>query len=107
MPTKILIDTDAPIVGFCLGTVTESVAMDNKQEPEKELIDTFERIVHQDFPNPRRVGCPGRQALLEFALHPANTNLSPLLAHIRQCAPCFDELKELRKKQINGNVRRW
>src|SRR5580692_565675 len=28
----------------------------------------------------------------------AETQLAHLLAHIRQCAPCFDELKELRQK---------
>jgi hypothetical protein len=83
-------------VGFCLSILAEPAPMDN----EKELIDTFDRVVHQDFPNSQRVGCPGREALLEFAQYSTNTAIPQLLLHIRQCAPCFDELKELRKSRI-------
>jgi len=80
--------------GILLEHACESAPMDN----EKELIDTFDRVVHQDFPNPQRVGCPGREALVELAQHPTNTELPKLMLHVRQCAPCFDELKELRQK---------
>jgi len=83
-------------VGFCLSILAEPAPMDN----EKELIDTFDRVVHQDFPNSQRVGCPGREALVELARCSTHTELPQLLLHIRQCAPCFDELKELRKSRI-------
>jgi len=63
---------------------------------EKELLDAFDRVVHEDFPNPQHNGCPGRQVLLKLAQQPADRQLAHLLAHIRQCAPCFDELKDLR-----------
>jgi hypothetical protein len=65
---------------------------------EKELLDALDRVVHEDFPNPQRVACPGREVLLKLAHQAADTQLAPLLAHIRQCAPCFDELQELRQK---------
>jgi hypothetical protein len=65
---------------------------------EKELLDAFDRVVHEDFPNPQRIACPGREFLLKLAQQPADTQLAHLLAHIRRCAPCFDELKELRQK---------
>lgn len=65
---------------------------------ETELFDAFDRVVHQDFPNPERIACPGREALVKLAQQPADTQLVHLLAHIRQCAPCFDELKELRRR---------
>jgi hypothetical protein len=65
---------------------------------EKELLDAFDRVVHEDVPNPQRVACPGREVLLKLAHLAAVTQLAPLLAHIRQCAPCFDEMKELRQK---------
>jgi hypothetical protein len=64
----------------------------------KELLDAFDRVVHEDFPNPQRIACPGREVLLKLARQPADTQLAHLLAHIRQCAPCFDELKELRQE---------
>ena len=67
---------------------------------EKDLINAFENVVHRDFPHPERVGCPGREVLAQLARLPADTHLSRLLEHVRKCAPCFDELKELRKGRM-------
>ncbi len=67
-------------------------------DSEKELLDAFARVVHEDFPNPGRIACPGREVLLKLVRQPADAQLADLLAHVRQCAPCFDELKELRQK---------
>ena len=67
-------------------------------DSEKELLDAFDRVVHEDSPNPQRIACPGSEVLLKLARQPADTQLAHLLAHVRQCAPCFDELKELRRK---------
>jgi hypothetical protein len=64
---------------------------------EKELLDAFDRVVHQDYPNPRRINCPGSSALEKLAAVPEAHCSSSTLAHIRQCAPCFDELRELRR----------
>ena len=68
---------------------------------EKELLEAFERIIHEDFPNPQRVDCPGDEALLKLAEGSGDVQQTRLLAHIRQCAPCFDKLKELRRKLRN------
>jgi hypothetical protein len=68
---------------------------------EKELLEAFEKIIHEDFPNPQRIGCPGGDALQRLAEGSGPVQQRPLLAHIRQCAPCFDELKELRRKAQN------
>ena len=65
---------------------------------ETELVRSFEAIVHRDFPNPHRVGCPGRDSLVGLAACLGDAQSSLVLTHIRQCAPCFDELKELRRK---------
>lgn len=70
-------------------------------DSEKELLDAFDRVVHEDFPNPQRIDCPGHEALLKLAEGAAHVQLTHVLAHIRQCAPCFDELKELRSKTRN------
>jgi hypothetical protein len=67
-------------------------------DSEKELFDAFDRVVHEDFRNPQRIACPGREVLLKLAQRPADTQFASLLAHIGQCAPCFDDLKELRQK---------
>lgn len=68
---------------------------------EKELLEAFERIIHQDFPNPQRIGCPEDEALLKLAGGSGQVYQTHLLAHIRQCAPCFDKLKELRSQARN------
>ena len=70
-------------------------------EYEKELLDAFERVIHEDFPNPQRIGCPGRGALSKLAEGTRHVQQTRLLAHVRQCAPCFDELKELRREAEN------
>jgi hypothetical protein len=65
---------------------------------EKELLDAFDRVVHEDFPNPQHIDCPGREVLLKLAQQPADAQLYHLLDHVRRCAPCFDELKDLRRE---------
>jgi hypothetical protein len=65
---------------------------------EKELLEAFERVIHEDFPNPQRIGCPRGDTLWRLAEGSGHVQQTLLLAHIRQCAPCFDELKELRRK---------
>ena len=65
---------------------------------EKELLDAFDRVVHEDFSNPQHINCPGRQVLLKLAQQPADAQLYYLLDHVRRCAPCFDELKDLRRE---------
>ena len=65
---------------------------------ETDLIDAFEAMVHRDFPNPQRIGCPGRDSLAHFASSAGDPQSALILAHIRQCAPCLGELKELRRK---------
>ncbi|MGB7151867.1 MAG: hypothetical protein WBD45_22105, partial [Terriglobales bacterium] len=69
-----------------------------RMDLEKELLDAFDRVVHEDFPNPQHIECPGRQILLKLAQQPADAQLSHLLDHVRRCAPCFDELKDLRRE---------
>ena len=62
---------------------------------EKDLTEAFESLLHKDFPNSERVGCPGRDALTNLFASPQNPALSAILDHVRQCGPCFDELKKL------------
>jgi hypothetical protein len=69
-----------------------------RMDLEKELLDAFDRVVHEDFPNPQRIDCPERQVLLKFAQQLADDQLFHLLDHVRRCAPCFDELKDLRRE---------
>jgi hypothetical protein len=67
-----------------------------RQEELDDLIAAFDRTVHEERPNPQRVGCPGRPALTMLARESATLSSDSILEHIRNCAACVDELKELR-----------
>jgi hypothetical protein len=65
---------------------------------ETDLIDALEVIMHRDFPNPHRIGCPAYDSLTHPAAGIGDAQSALVVAHVRRCAPCFDELKELRTK---------
>ena len=62
-----------------------------------DLITAFDRLVHAEHPNAERVGCPGPTALAKLATKPEAFGTAPILDHVRECAPCLDELRELRQ----------
>jgi hypothetical protein len=67
-----------------------------RKEEIDDLIKAFERVVHEDHLNPERAGCPGRPALIALARDSRPLGSDSLLEHIRHCASCLSELKELR-----------
>lgn len=67
-----------------------------RKEDIDDLLAAFDRVVHQDQLNPERAGCPGRPALTALARDSQALGSDSLLEHIRNCAACLDELKELR-----------
>jgi hypothetical protein len=68
-----------------------------RKEELDDLIAAFGRRVHEEHPNPERVGCPGKPALTRLAREPAALGVDCILDHVRQCGTCLDELKRLRK----------
>ena len=75
----------------------ERLIVGRKEELE-ELVTAFGRRVHEEHPNPERVGCPERAALTRLAKEPVSVDAEPLLDHILQCAACLDELRDLRRE---------
>ena len=67
-----------------------------RREELDALIAAFGRRVQEEHPNPERVGCPGRAALTRLATEPEALGPDSILDHLRQCAACLDELRELR-----------
>jgi hypothetical protein len=74
----------------------EGSILDRKKELD-DLIAAFSRRVHEEHQNPARIGCPGLQDLTTLAEASATPGSESLLEHIRTCAPCLDELKQLRQ----------
>jgi len=89
---KIFIDTDhgswdsAGGATWQSGTPCSTWAC--RMDLEKELLDAFDRVVHEDFLNPQRLDCPGRQALLKLAQQPADAQLAHLLDHTSDRSGC-------------------
>jgi hypothetical protein len=63
---------------------------------EDKLIAAYERVLHADYPNPERMGCPGSEILRQLATSPETFTCQSTLEHLGRCAPCVDELKKLR-----------
>jgi hypothetical protein len=73
-----------------------SPALDAFDEMERELIRIFDDVLHSDYPNPERIGCPGTDVLYKLAISPEKFACQSTLRHLARCAPCVDELKQLR-----------
>lgn len=51
------------------------------------LVDAFERLVREQYPNPEGSGCPKPQTLRE--------RTTRNIAHIKKCWPCLEEYRRL------------
>ena len=68
-----------------------------RKEELDDLIAAFGCRVHEEHPNPERIGCPGRAALTRVATELEALGPDSILDHVRQCAACLDELRDLRR----------
>lgn len=62
------------------------------------------------YPNPDRIGCPGRATIEEVASLPLSSRHPAFQEHINRCSPCLAELLEIRgrnfqKKQRTKRIR--
>ena len=62
----------------------------------RDLHRQIQQMALQAYPNPDRVGCPGRPALEEIAALPLSSRHPLFQEHISRCSPCLAELLELR-----------
>jgi hypothetical protein len=64
----------------------------------KDLLAASEKVLQEDHPNPNREGCPERavlERLADFSVEDEPFD-PPVLLHIAECFPCFNELRQLR-----------
>jgi hypothetical protein len=69
------------------------------------MIEAFDRWIHATYPNPQRIGCPGKLALAELVVADTKFEDEYTLKHIGECAACLDDLTELRlefKRMMNS-----
>jgi hypothetical protein len=63
-------------------------------QEEKELLRSGEDVLRSDFPNPKRLGCPGTEILSTLASRSQSLTLTDrnrYLDHMTCCSPCFSE----------------
>jgi hypothetical protein len=75
---------------------SEVLNLGRKKELD-ELIAAFGRRARKEHSNSARIGCPGMPALTRLVTEPEALGRSSLLDHLRHCAACLDELRELRR----------
>jgi hypothetical protein len=70
----------------------------NVPRPNEELLRILRQTSLKGFPNPERKGCPDAEVLKTLALHPERISASdPIIEHVTQCSPCFEEMTRHRK----------
>ena len=63
---------------------------------EGDLVEALEQVVREEYPNPRRTGCPSEKELKRAASSPRRAS-QPVLDHIAVCADCLKEYDRLRR----------
>jgi hypothetical protein len=70
-----------------------------KHRDESRLLRVAIQVIHSDFPNPDRLGCPGRDALRAIERRRLSfPEAEDVVDHIATCAACFDEYTSNRRR---------
>ena len=81
-----------------------------KSLSEEALLGYLKQRLSNDFPNPKRIGCPPLEALERNAKHPIHADES-VSKHVGHCSPCYraysrllrQELARMRQKAAQSN----
>jgi len=66
---------------------------------ERRLLRLAIQAAKSDFPNPERLGCPGRGVLEAMARRRQSfPDAEDVIDHVATCAPCFDEYASSRRR---------
>jgi hypothetical protein len=63
---------------------------------EAVFIEAFDLLLKAEHANRERIGCPRLDALAQLATEPATFHDEVILVHLGRCAPCLQELIDLR-----------
>lgn len=75
---------------------------------ERHFLDLLAKSALNDYPNPERVGCPGREFLAALAFNRKSIPVTdPRLDHVVHCSPCFRELTEMKSVAKGRRNRIW
>lgn len=78
------------------------------QIDEKRILDALGRGLLNEFPNPERAGCPGRDVLKRIASHEMPlTEAEKWLDHLTSCSPCYRDFSQLQNAQERRRKQTW
>jgi hypothetical protein len=78
------------------------------ERDEKRILDALGRGLLNEFPNPERAGCPGRDVLKRIASHDMPlTEAEKWLDHLTSCSPCYRDFSQLKNAQELRRRRMW
>jgi len=75
---------------------------------EERILEVLSKGLSTEFPNPERVGCPGRATLEAMASHRMPlSEADKWLDHLGSCSPCFQEFTAIRSKRRTHRRFQW
>jgi len=64
------------------------------------------RGLRDEFPNPERIGCPGREIVAAIAAHKMPlSQAESYLDHLTSCSPCYRDFLQLQAEHRRGRTR--
>jgi hypothetical protein len=73
---------------------------------EKDVLAALGRGLRDEFPNPERVGCPGREVVAAIAAHRMPlSQAEPYLDHLGSCSPCYRDFLQLQTARRRRRTR--
>jgi hypothetical protein len=75
--------TDQELIRAAEQMIDDYLLGDIPRSEVSPLVDEFERLVREEYPNPERTGCPRSQTLRE--------RKAGNIDHIKKCWPCLEE----------------
>src|SRR4051812_44810991 len=77
------------------------MAENERNEPTPEQIKyVLQQSILRNYPNPERMGCPGRAAI-EAAAERRVPPEDPNWQHVRHCSPCYEEYLQARDRVLS------
>jgi len=70
-----------------------------KHPTETSLLRYVKESITNDFPNPKRIGCPKLKALQENVRNPTSAD-EAVSKHVGGCSPCYRVYSRLLRKEI-------
>lgn len=78
------------------------------EKDEKRILNALGRGLLNEFPNPERAGCPGRDVLKRIASHEMPlTEAEKWLNHLTSCSPCYRDFSQLQNAQQLRRKQTW